>query len=84
MRNLIEVAQANRLTKCSNCGQQLTIENLARALMDAGLDPNAVETRESATEIDRLMLCCPTYSEERGCLGYSSEDKEKAAYWYSR
>lgn len=84
MKNLQEVAVAAGLGKCSNCGWQLTTENIANALFDAGVDPNDEATRDKTEAIDRLTLCCPGYSDESGCPGYSAEDREKAAYWYSR
>jgi len=83
MRNLMEVAYDLGLGKCSHCDMILTGENIAGALEDYGINPQNEETRQAIEEIDHITLCCPTYSDEKGCLGYSSEDREKAAYWYS-
>ena len=84
MKALIELVCEYGLGKCSNCGWSLTPENIASGMEDAGLDPQAVETRGGREALDRLTFCCPTYTDEGGCLGYSSEDREKPAYWYSR
>lgn len=81
MRNLQQVALESGLGKCSNCGQHLSTENITNALLDLGVNPNEEETREKVAEVEKITLCCPTYSEETGCKGYSSEDKELAAYW---
>jgi len=54
---------------CSNCGQELTEENIQLALEDAGLPQ------------DELRFFCPRYSDEKGCPGYSQKDEKKEAYW---
>ena len=65
---------------CSNCGGSLTDENIRLALDDAGEDIGIL-THE---DFDRYSFCCPTYSDEGGCLGYSREDQDKPAYWMFR
>lgn len=58
---------------CSNCGQILTEENIRFALEDA-----------SGLMQEELTFCCPTYTDEKGCLGYSKEDENKPAYWSTK
>jgi hypothetical protein len=53
--------------------------NVVLALIDTG-----VGAETALEEIDRLTLCCPTYSDEGGCQGYSAADRDQPAYWYSR
>ena len=84
MKSNMDVARALGLGKCSNCGGHLTVGNIAAALVDVGIDPNEEETMQGCEEIDHLTFCCPTYTDDGGCLGYSSEDREQAAYWYRR
>ena len=63
------------LYHCSNCGCDLTTENIRLALEDCG----------EGIEQESLTLCCPTYSDEMGCQGYSAKEyRELPAYWYTR
>lgn len=65
---------------CSNCGQILSEENVILGIEDYGEDPEDI----SEDELDHLSFCCPGYSDESGCPGYSREDKSLAAYWIRR
>lgn len=56
---------------CSNCGWELTEKNVELACEDAGVPQ------------DELTFCCPTYTDEKGCLGYCAPDRELPAYWYT-
>ncbi len=55
--------------RCCNCGGELTEENIKLAVEDAGLPQ------------DELTFCCPTYTDQGGCMGFCNEDRDKPAYW---
>lgn len=75
MHHIYNVAKKHGLTACSNCGQQLTEDNIMLALSDAGIDINDEDM------LDTVTLCCPSYTDKNGCLGYTSADRTERAYW---
>ena len=56
---------------CSNCGWELSAENIRLALEDAG----------AGISQEELTFCCPSYSDEEGCKGYAKADLDIPAYW---
>lgn len=67
-----------RITRCSNCGWNLSEENIRLAIEDYSSSPLSEE------EMDHLSFCCPSYSDEEGCKGYSRDDRALPAYWIYR
>lgn len=67
---------------CSNCGMILSEENIALAIRDYGISEDLDQISEE--EADHFSFCCPSYSDENGCQGYSLEDWEAPAYWIYR
>jgi hypothetical protein len=64
--------------RCSNCGYEITKEQVFLALEDAGEDPLLAEAS------DHYSFCCPTYTDQRGCQGTAQADADEPAYWILR
>lgn len=78
-QKLLAAAREAGLDNCSNCGWQLSEANILLALEDAGeglsKNPEALE---------HYSFCCPSYTDESGCQGYGTTDREQPAYWIFR
>lgn len=68
--------------RCNNCGHHLSKDNIVKSLEDYGAY-NAEDMYEDNTIEDEagVVFCCPSFTWEEGCKGYSKDDRELPAYW---
>lgn len=65
------------MEQCAQCGQFLSTANIIGALQEIGEDGMYFYCARKVT------FCCPGYTDEHGCPGYSTGDTSTAAYWYT-
>lgn len=75
------VTTRTELLTCANCGQKLSEHNIVAALEDAGYDPHQAKSEAWDAILDHFSVCCPGYTDEKGCEGYTMADRARTAYW---